>query len=123
MAYKDPEKDRAYTRERYHWLKEHGICVACATNYNEPGHVYCAECRKKQIRSHSTEKMIKGRAQRAREKRHERIMNGLCGDCGSPVIDGFINCARCREKRRDAELRARIHRKMKMEDKENGKTE
>jgi len=115
MPYKDPKVDRQYTRERYHWLKDHGICVVCAANYNEPGHVYCKACAAKQRRSHSTYNLTVDRAKRQREKRNERIRNGLCGDCGQPVFDDHVNCSKCREKRRVIEHIARIRKRIRRE--------
>ena len=36
-----------YQRERYQWLREHGICVSCGVEKAEIGFVRCAKCREK----------------------------------------------------------------------------
>ena len=43
-AEKHREEYKVYLRERYHWLKEHGLCVSCGRVPARAGRVRCAEC-------------------------------------------------------------------------------
>ena len=70
-------------RERYYWLKEHGLCTKCGQNYAEAGHVTCKNCYKKQrdwVKRTDPDRS----KQRAREQaRRERLRQaGLCLWCG-----------------------------------------
>ena len=115
MPYKNVKADRAYSQERRAWLKDHGICTDCGANYNEPGHVYCKACGQK--RKHRNEAYYSkvSKAESMRALRSERIAQGLCGDCGKPNSDGYINCPSCRKKRREAALLARIRERIRRE--------
>lgn len=40
-------KSASYGRERYYWLKAHGICVQCGQADAEPGRTKCPACRER----------------------------------------------------------------------------
>ena len=37
---------KEYERERYYWLKDHGICVSCCVENAAKGKVLCSKCAK-----------------------------------------------------------------------------
>ena len=39
---KDEKKEQG--KQRYHWLKEHHICVSCGCENAVKNHIYCIEC-------------------------------------------------------------------------------
>lgn len=41
------EEQREYSKEVYHWRKEHRMCVYCGHEPAAPGMVSCPECKKK----------------------------------------------------------------------------
>ena len=100
-------------RERYHWLKEHGICTACAQMWVEPGHAYCKACARKKDkykdarREHHIELM--------RGLREYRSANGLCSDCGKPAADGRKRCERCLALQRDRNVKFRLNKQFEEE--------
>lgn len=119
MPYKDVETDRAYNRNRRAWLKEHGICTDCGSNYCEPGHVYCKACGVKRKQRNDAYYSIVSKTERMKALRHARISQGLCGDCGKPAEAGRPTCPRCRARRRESAQVARIRNRIKRETEAN----
>ena len=112
MAYKNPEDEKAYRKVRYQWNKEHGICVQCAANWAEPGHVTCKPCRIKAAHSRLKYDTSLGEKKRSHNRREEYISKGLCKDCGKPTIGGLKVCKKCRDRRRESALIYRIRQKI-----------
>ena len=100
-------------RERYHWLKEHGICAACAQTWAEPGHVYCKACAQKKAKC--MDACREQHTQRKREVRAYRKGHGLCVDCGKPAIPGKIRCERCEARRRDSWVKYKLNKQFEAE--------
>ena len=90
-----------YSKEAYHWKKEHGICVDCGSAEATHG-TRCAVCALKQSeramkKHHSmTAEERQERNRKRREKARTLIKyrreNGLCAWCGKPVYDGHAYC-------------------------------
>lgn len=84
------ERDKIAGRERYHRLKNSGICTQCGKKpvYTKNGHklLYCYECwlaRKRWNLEHS-----------AARSKHLREC-GLCIKCGGERVDGKMVCENC----------------------------
>ena len=103
---------KEYSRERYYWYKEHGICVQCGSEKAKPGHIYCSTClklhniwNKERYQIISKEKKQKNNPQRkiySQKLRDERRAKGLCGYCGGKLADdGHKMCPKCRAKMRN----------------------
>ena len=125
MPHKDPEKRRAYERERHRRRVEErramGLCIKCGKNRPAPGRSLCEACLE---RSRAAERARYERArlegaayggrdpesrrrmarERNRGRRRERTEAGLCTTCGErkPVEGGAV-CKTCREARRTEE--------------------
>ena len=89
---------RANERERYRWLKSHGMCVRCAHEKAVPGKVCCPECgeraRERQRLYHDDE-----RKQYEKNRYYLRKAEGVCVVCGRPA-DNCVFCDYHREYRR-----------------------
>lgn len=91
-------------KERYEFLKAHGICVQCGQEYALEGITLCAKCReknnlarrgKKQRPLTAEQKARKN--QNAKETRQNRIELGLCHICGKvKAVPGLKVCSDCR---------------------------
>lgn len=58
-----------YVRQRYQWLKAHGICVSCGNADAEPGRVRCRKCL--DVRKELSRKWKQEHAERVKE--YQRI--------------------------------------------------
>jgi len=107
-------------RERYYWLKEHGLCTKCGQNYAEAGHVTCKNCYKKQrdwVKRTDPDRS----KQRAREQaRRERLRQaGLCLWCGKQkAVEGRSLCRQCKEKYNETQIKYNIHQRTLKGDKQ-----
>lgn len=107
------KQQKEYMRERYKWLKEHGICTECATRNALEGFTRCKDCLKQhQLASkeynHSARHKI---TRKARTKR--RIKQGLCINCSNKIYEGSTRfCESCHEKQK---LASRIAQRKKYE--------
>ena len=100
-------------RERYHWLKEHGICTKCGQTWAEAGHVTCKSCYMKQ-RAWAKRTDPDRSKQRARERaRREKLRaDGLCLWCGKEkAVPEHTLCPNCRSKQRDTQTIYKIHKR------------
>lgn len=110
---KATKEKKEYMRERYKWLKEHGICTECATRNVLEGFSRCKDCLKQhQLDSkeynHSARRKV---LCKARLKR--RIKQGLCINCSNKIYEGSARyCERCHEKQK---LASRIAQRKKYE--------
>ena len=133
MPHKDPDRRRAYERERHRRKaakhKEMGLCPKCGHGPPAPGRSMCASCL---ARSREAERARYGRKkaedmpyggrcpesrrrmarERSRKRRRERTEAGLCTGCGKvPPVDGGAVCEPCREERRAAERKLYARRR------------
>lgn len=105
-------------RERRAWLKDNGFCIACGSNYNEPGYVLCKQCMKNRV-IYDLRYDPTGEKRRTnnQKRRLERAAAGLCTECGRPALPGLKVCWTCRERRRECvrmyKLRKRLERQAK----------
>lgn len=92
------EKQNRLNRERYAWLKEHGICVDCGHENAAKGKSRCLVCAsvKNELSIKSQRKDIEKtrelHKQHARELRQRRKESGLCQWCGRPTVNGKVYC-------------------------------
>ena len=93
--------DSSYIR-RYHWYKDHGICVQCGQRDAEKGKTLCPEC--KSGRKPQVEEFL---------RRYYRLKEaGLCVACGKALpVDGQLKCYECREKHRATERRSNARKR------------
>ena len=133
ISRRDPEKTRAYERNRARRQIEarraEGLCIACGKSPALPGRASCEPCLEKR-RAWDRAKYAAGKAagkpyggadpeakRRASRARHKRLSKawreaGLCVRCGkSPAADGGEICAPCQEKRRAKDRRKYAERR------------
>lgn len=93
-------KDNVYNKqkERYEYYKSRGICPICGVNIIFEHESICPECKVK--RCERVEKNKYNYRQHAKERRDNRVKNGLCAVCGKPTVDGKYRCTECQEKAR-----------------------
>ena len=125
MPHRDPERRRAYERERHHRRTAdrlaRGVCPRCGKVPPAPGRRVCEPCGERERDSEGAryaEARAKGAPyggrcpesrrrmarERARKQRRERIEAGLCLRCGiRKPLEGASVCEPCRETRREAE--------------------
>ena len=125
MPHKDPDKRRAYERERHRRRTEErrsmGLCIKCGRRRHSPERSLCESClergriaeRARYVRARAEGAAYGGRCpesrrrmarERNRRRRHERREAGLCVNCGArPPVQGSTVCETCREERRAAE--------------------
>ena len=111
----DKDEQRKYKKERYDWLKEHGICVRCGCEPAYKGMTRCIYCRAIQNAAAVERKRLHPFTQEQREAkrvysmsiRAERKRKGLCPRCGKPHNNGKINCERCNAQSRASQKRRR----------------
>lgn len=89
MSLRGDIMSKEYDRERYNWLKSHGICVACGEAEATKGQTRCPYCRDKAVEK--TQKWQKKNPEYAeyqrnyqQQLRQYRRENGLCQQCGKP---------------------------------------
>ena len=122
MPHKDPEKARAYERERHRKRtaerRARGLCPRCGKHRPAPGRSVCVPCRERQ-RTSERARYAKGKTagrpyggrkpesrrrmarERNRLRRRERREAGLCTSCGNRLpVEGGAVCEPCREARR-----------------------
>lgn len=129
MAYADPERRRAFDRERSRRRTAervaHGLCPRCGRQPPAPGRAICDPCAEKRritdraraaklraagIRRVRHPKSRQAEYERARVRAAERLAQGLCGKCGRhPHEANRKLCAGCgeRQRRRDRERYAK----------------
>lgn len=99
------EKKKAYCKERYNWYKSMGICPNCGQNPAWKGHIFCLECRFKDIEKHreryrKNTNIIKEKNKESLKKlRQKRIEAGICTVCGKrKPVEGLKYCDQCRKR-------------------------
>ena len=132
MPYKDPEKARAYERERHRKRTAdrlaRGLCPRCGKVPPAPGRSLCEPCgeRDRETRRARYAEARAGGApyggrdpesrrrmarERARKRRRERVEAGLCPRCGREPVEAGAVCEPCRESRRAAERKLYAERR------------
>ena len=123
--YKDPEKARAYERERYRRCAAErlarGLCPKCGREPLAPERRLCAPCGEKRRESERARyaaataagELYGGRdpdgrrriaRERSKRRLHARRDAGRCTRCGRrPPVEGATVCEPCRDARRTAE--------------------
>lgn len=116
-------RKRKADKERWYWLRDHGICPVCAAADIEPGLWGCKLCVKKsQERKRQYDPDGSKQYEKNKQRREQRMALGLCISCGKPAY-GYKNCEACRAKNRDRCRVYLIKRKMREEvDKAKGRT-
>ena len=106
----------AYSKERYHWYKAHGICVNCGQTWAEPGRVMCAECARKNAASQRKHDPDGTRhAAYMDALRTSRRAAGLCFECGKPLDGPHTLCSRCLAQHREYAKMYRIRQRIRRE--------
>ena len=122
---RDPERARAYERERARRQTAEriawGACSKCGTNPAEPGRRLCSSCAEKRRASDRARYQagkasgalygganveVKRRSGRlaSTKRRRTRVEAGVCRRCGRrPPVEGGATCEPCRETRQAAE--------------------
>ena len=134
MPYKDPEKARAYERERHRKRTAdrlgRGLCPRCGKIPPAPGRSLCEPCgeRDRETRRARYAEARAGGApyggrdpesrrrmarERARKRRRERVEAGLCPRCGREPVEAGAVCETCRETRRAEERKLYAARRAK----------
>ena len=129
---RDPERTRAYERERARRQAEErraaGLCAACGKAPAAEGRSRCEPCNEKRRAAERARyetgraagKLyggkpveVKRRASRAAgsRRRKARIAAGMCTRCKRPPVEGGATCAPCRQARQAAERRRYAARK------------
>ena len=125
MPHRDPERRRAYERERHRKRTAdrlaRGLCPRCGKHRPAPGRRVCEPCGERERaagRARYLKRKLEGAAyggrcpesrrrmarERSKRRRRERVEAGLCPRCGEvPPVDGGAVCEACREERRAAE--------------------
>ena len=107
-----------YMKERYQFLKDHGICVRCGKEKAERNRVtcywcscYCAE-RQEEKRNNLTKEekhqIYKNANEYHKKLYYERKLKGLCTRCGSKNNNGKTMCNVCLRKKSDAAKNKRL---------------
>lgn len=106
------KKKRLDAKARWQARKDAGMCAQCGKRWAEAGKTMCKPCLK----------ALKDRERRndpdhAKKyaRRQARIDAGKCIDCGRKVEPGNKRCNRCREMRRDSEIKYRLKKKLARE--------
>ncbi len=133
MPHKDPDRRRAYERERHRRRaaerRARGMCPRCGKHPPAPERSLCATClergreaqraRYKRARLEGTayggrcpESRRRMARERNRRQRRERREAGLCALCGRQApVEGSAVCAPCCEERRAAERKLYAERR------------
>lgn len=109
-------RSQAMKAKRAAWKAE-GICAECGKRWAEPGKTMCKACLNK-----LNERLRRNDPGNVKKYawRQKRIDAGLCIDCGRKAEDGKHRCRRCREMRRDSEIKYRLKKKMEREARKRG---
>lgn len=109
-------RSRAGKEKRLAW-KAAGKCAECGERWAEAGKTMCKPCLKA-----LNERLRRNDPDNAKKYawRQKRIDAGLCIDCGRKTEDGKRRCNRCREMRRDSEIKYRIKKKLEREARKRG---
>lgn len=84
--------------ERYHWLKEHRICVQCGAKDAKPNNVKCWECIEKEWNyNYSDDKKLKNN-NHVKNRYYRLKEQGLCTKCGKRDSKGKTLCVFCMAK-------------------------
>ena len=106
-----------YMKEKREKRKAEGKCTACGERWAEPGKTMCKACLKE-----LNERLKRNDPDHAKRNawRQKRIDAGLCIECGRKTEPGKKKCKRCREMRKDSEIKYRIKKKMEREAQRRG---
>ena len=104
-------------KEKREAWKAEGLCAQCGKRWAEPGRTMCEPCLKA-----NSERMKRNDPDHAKKYawRRKRIDAGICIDCGRKAEPGKARCKRCREMRRDSEIKYRIRKKIEREARKRG---
>ena len=101
-------RSAAAKAKRLAWKAE-GKCQECGKRWAEAGKTLCKPCLKA-----LNARLKRNDPDNAKKyaRRQARIDAGLCIDCGRPTEPGKQRCSRCREMRRDSEIKYRLKKKL-----------
>lgn len=93
----DSEYRKSASRDRYYWLKEHGICVSCGQADAAPNHVRCLDCTQKHALSSYKrfKEKFKDPAYRSMlretqlKRYHDHKEKGICVICSRKATHGL----------------------------------
>lgn len=111
----------SYQTERYHWLKEHNICVDCGRNEAFYKRVYCVDCLEKRAERYRKHYAKNPQIKKDYIKRLKEA--GLCPDCAKPIdVEGGKYCSKCRDSRKAySRMYRKLHPRPKLTDEERKK--
>ena len=99
MTESQREKRNRENRERYAFLKEHGMCVYCGKEKAAPGKVSCLLCADNNVQKATIYNQYKRDREEynayMRELRRKRKEAGMCQSCGRPTHNGKVFCSAC----------------------------
>lgn len=77
-------------RERYHWYKDHRICVKCGQADAAPNRAKCDMCLEKDRQRHAANwnNVRDERNAYAKNRRERNKSNGMCAKCGAKPLWG-----------------------------------
>lgn len=103
------EYGKQYLKERYYWLKEHHICVACGSEDAEKNSIYCLICKEdnKARQKERYHKKAKSKEYKKTEAERKRIAyykakeEKKCTKCGKQLTGDSVKtlCVKCSRKR------------------------
>ena len=104
----------ARARDKYHLLRDDGMCTKCAKRYAEAGRSLCRRCANNQ--KISSEKCDPGGNRHKawiNNRNKERKEAGVCVDCGKKLTDmRFVRCKPCRNRRAIYQQVKRIRKRL-----------
>lgn len=99
-------------KERYYWLKEHGICVCCGSEKADKGYTTCLVCRMDIREKGDTHSDLHKEKHKRWLKRRRDIMYafGVCVTCGKRDAEiGSSMCGICKAKAKERAAKNRIN--------------
>lgn len=97
------QRNKAYHKDRYHYLKDNGLCVICGSTPAEKGKVMCMACRlghNDYQRSTGTSEAEKANHREYQKRKYiEYKEMGICVICHkNKAVEGKTRCRLCQEK-------------------------
>ena len=115
MGYVDPERARAYERDKYWRRRNDGMCVRCGKRYADAGHCMCRSCGmaakdlKRRIDPEGANHLAW-----LNKRNQDRKMLGICIDCGCKLTDTrFSRCKSCTKRRAEYQQVRRIRERIR----------
>lgn len=88
------DRAKEYHKERYRWLKEHGICVCCGSNDAEPNRVLCFHCLEKNNAKKKADWYVNHEKKLEYQRNYYRELKekGVCVRCRKRTTDNGRSC-------------------------------